>query len=1395
MHLVEFEFTKPTDDSAFEDMCARVYGLVFADPLPKINGRSGQAQAGVDVFVMSAGSRVGIQCKRYNDGTLKFKHVQDEVAKADKGGARIARLIVATTATADANVIAQVQELSDSRAAAGKFPVEVEFWQEICRHIKDHPRLLRDYAPNAPGGAFYAQEEHHVEVLAALQQVKSQLGGIATDLPSARPDSVNKLISGQLDHINELLKACQYEEAEKALTRVGTDLEPFDTHQKARWYLQRGICTWHRVSGEAATADFFKAAEIFPDDEKMAAAKVRALLLSGETGKAVTEGKAAVERFPSSAQVWLTHANARMAAGDFVTRADIPPAFSEDADVLQLVGWARHAAGDNEGAVEASQAALACPNAGFYVRLAAMGIAVQAALVEPVAGIHGMVDDKVKEALRASVMAMEPWDKRVFFVQATKSVEEAVAMLAYGYLLLKRGEQSLDLLKETKEHGVTSPRLQRAEIDALRDLGRREDVIGLVQANLEVLDDEALLLAAEAAGNTGGVALVQKAARLYGDRHNGTGALADMFKALEWVARSNSSPAEQATAVADIHTANLAAATSLPLLLGGVRVLFKAGAQHLELAAAGAARVSGLVSASSSAADRLSAADLLFDVDEFEKAASYYASLAKPRVMSVIHARLLECYLRVGARRKAKELLGELPPDWTTDDKARSLAIELGQQAGDWAFLEPISEVQRDLHPNRTSSWLFSLLVALRSGRMHRFHELLEAAPPFLEGTVVQTAQLASLEMRYGRAAVGMDRVYRMFRERLDDVSAAEAYFISLIAAKEDLPKMEDTLPTAGPGASVTLVDERGASLVVTIDPVSVGPLTTRGEFHSPTSDEVAPLISASVGALVELPGGMGGPRKYTLQAVTSAYKRLAAIAQETFTRSVTPAEHLMQVSIPQSENGADFSEMHRMLKEQSAQSARAFQLYAENPLTLGMLGKLLGHSPLDLVASWPVDGPPLRVSNGHADAFDAALALLERSEATYVIDAVTLLELVNLEAESVLGQLPKVLVSTETFDRLGARLEEARTDKSSGRAVDVDGQLAFIESTDADKARRIGFFERILSVIARYCEVAPAYGPEVVPADFRKLEDLLRHEEKAALLLAAERSATLITLDGRLADVAKLAFGLDRVWPQAMLSHAHAAGRIADAAYSLACARLFVGNRSFTSMRAQDLILMCLQGGNMFKRGMEQFKHHLSDPVIDFKSIGTVCLEFLRLLPGYRLTFAAYGEMLTHLCEAAFRHPACSHEGFSKKVSTILESLVSINEPDHPYPPLKTLRAELREAFGARLLQSVQEALQNARAPERPRPIHLKVLMCTKVPCILWTGDALGKESEPLPEADAVGHSPAPDAQAGPGKGYLMVEPGQSWRLSGEQGEGAETRPLPARPDVSGGVPPPKSA
>src|SRR5438477_13182548 len=92
------EIAKPKNPDDFEEFCLIVYRVVFGDKTATKNGRSGQKQNGVDIFVRNDGERIGIQCKRVQFGELTTTVIDAEVKAADEGSAAIAELIVATTA-------------------------------------------------------------------------------------------------------------------------------------------------------------------------------------------------------------------------------------------------------------------------------------------------------------------------------------------------------------------------------------------------------------------------------------------------------------------------------------------------------------------------------------------------------------------------------------------------------------------------------------------------------------------------------------------------------------------------------------------------------------------------------------------------------------------------------------------------------------------------------------------------------------------------------------------------------------------------------------------------------------------------------------------------------------------------------------------------------------------------------------------------------------------------------------------------------------------------------------------------------------------------------------------------------------------------------------------------
>src|ERR1700676_2598167 len=62
----------PNDPTAFESLCLELWRDIWNDPNAQKNGRSGQPQAGVDVFGQHDGKWAGVQCKQ-KDGLLWSK--------------------------------------------------------------------------------------------------------------------------------------------------------------------------------------------------------------------------------------------------------------------------------------------------------------------------------------------------------------------------------------------------------------------------------------------------------------------------------------------------------------------------------------------------------------------------------------------------------------------------------------------------------------------------------------------------------------------------------------------------------------------------------------------------------------------------------------------------------------------------------------------------------------------------------------------------------------------------------------------------------------------------------------------------------------------------------------------------------------------------------------------------------------------------------------------------------------------------------------------------------------------------------------------------------------------------------------------------------------------------
>lgn len=633
MHTVATEVTKPSDAKAFEQMCLAIYGHVFGDPTPKFNGRSGQAQGGVDVFVTATFGLVGIQCKRLQDGTLTWDHVLHEISEADKANVPICRLVVATTAANDAKLLGRIRTLSDGRVAQGLFSVDIEFWEEISAHVRSSPKLQDSYAPLTPGAAVYRQDAKLNIIDERVESVQSML--VATLQMSDARLAVDRMLSDQLDEIKELVLNGRFRDARLRLDRLGGDLSVLDAHQRARWYQQRGICAWMEGDDDAAAADLRKAASIFPDDDRMAAAGVRGLLLGKDVAAALVAADAAIERFASSSHVWIVWANAHIINGDPISLSDAPASLRDNADVVQIAAWSHRARGQTEEALTLLDRAAALPDAGLFVKSLALSIALEVASADSVLAAHDLIPPSALKRVQAFVDVFGDIDV-VLDLQAEHAQEDALVHLAYANLLLGRSDSTLHIADRAKGRGIVLPRLEFVALLALRRLDRLGDVLDRAQNQLESLPMEGLLLAAEVAAKVGVVALIDTLiARPDAQMEHG-----ETLSGLRWLAMSRSKDL-RSRAAAEIEAADLGQTSSLSLLSLAARVLISADRE--DLATTLIDRAVTLVGADAASHERLILADLLMASERFTAASDLYECLAPAGQHSDLHAQLLAC--------------------------------------------------------------------------------------------------------------------------------------------------------------------------------------------------------------------------------------------------------------------------------------------------------------------------------------------------------------------------------------------------------------------------------------------------------------------------------------------------------------------------------------------------------------------------------------------------------------------------------------------------------------------------------------------------------------------------------------------------------------------------------
>lgn len=1133
---------------------------------------------------------------------------------------------------------------------------------------------------------------------------------IRDEVPVARPSSENKLISGLLDKINVRIKEGKYKDAMTDLAGVGEDMKPFDAHQKARWYLMRGVCNWHFDYDENAADDFLKAAELCDDEDKLAAARARGWLIKKDVAAAVKAGEKALERFPQSLSVWVITKNAQLAQGSTLTEQDIPIEHREEADAYHLVAWCKHRDGDVAGAAAVARKAMKLPSASFFTRDLALTYTLESIVSNSLNVAFHMLTKEELEAIGEVANAFEPALKQLWVMQSDSTLRYTVRNLGYAYVVLQRGKDVLKLLDEATSRGIDGTEFIRLRLEAYVEMAEPQKALETCVSLIDTMPPEALVTFAQIAATAGERLILEQAlgaaARLTDETEKQRAIQLITF--LHW--NFLMTAGQQQVVIDLLDSMNLPESTSVPELVQASQLLRRAG--QGERSNACLDRLKELLSNDSPPAERYLAATALLYGKRFEESANIYEGLLRSGVHSELHNDLLFCYLKLGAYATAKKLIDSFPNDWMANTEARQIAIQLSQLVGDEKLLQQLSIAQMNAEPKRAMSWIFSVMMAGRGGQKALL-SIVKDVPEVVEGTSRELTQLAICEMAHGFEARGLRRIYRMRRLAMTDVDVAASYLSAHLAARRPLPNLEPALDKIKSGSYFTVADAEGHNFTRAIDPPEFTELPMAGEFRPANHSDVLPFIGATVGDEIEVNQTFDSPKMFKIIAIGSAYRYLLDTSQNLLKESIGKSTFLTIMELPKDEqDNLDFSQLESQVLKSAEAGRQVMEAYRTAPFTIGSICGMLNRGVFDAICGWPTREVKLEVASGvHAERF-AALTILEQGSGDYVVDAATLFELARVDCLDLLAKVPRLLCSTKSYELIRGELEESRRMPSSGTAIEHEGALALVEVSEQDWKRRLDLLESVVNAVEKYCEVSPSYGPSDFKRVPQQLREVISAEETAAIMLCVEYDALLFCVDARLRLLAKVFCGLDGIWPQVFLSSCLTKNDISQRDYSIPCLKFFLSSRTFTSLNESDLVVAMYQGGTWPSVVLAAFQEHIAEDEVEFSSALKVTLAFLAYIAnsGYcQIGFLV--EVTSLLIEGLARHKNCG-ENLSERVYYALCFIHGIGGES------TRLQEFLKLSIGAAVM----------RAKSRRGTFHFKgnVLFCSDVPWLMSgiTGD-----------------------------------------------------------------------
>ena len=803
-------------------------------------------------------------------------------------------------------------------------------------------------------------------------------------------------------------------------------------------------------------------------------------------------------------------------------------------------------------------------------------------------------------------LAPTPLEKNLPAIQSDHTSEEVASNTVISLILLDQKERAYTLVNNLLPRHPLLEGLLRVKLQELDEKNDIKAIHYLTDSRLNELPVAIVGILVEFAANHGDVAWY---ATLMGIVKNLDLEIKrlEMLRALsiqaEWKSGNKNEAVEAARAYLEKNPSHILARVILGQML---KELGK-----LDDAISEAVIAVGHLSSGSTSLESLQVAELLYRLQQFSEASSIYAQLVKEPGDDEFTRKLLICLVESDQRRKARDILDQLPPELRGHSDFRRILANLARRMGDWSLMRDLLAIELNQHPENVSVAINYLGALYRLNEVGTLQEYLEMDPRFKDSTLEAEFEFSKYQANQGLNQLALNRLYRQYRNNSSSTKAA-SYYLGQVLIGRPVPEMSDPeVVTFGCAVHLKRASD-SRCLVIDIEQSNI---QSWPELISSESALFKKLQGLKKGDHVALDNGLANS-DFEITSIESIYNYAARKAHDLISAAAEPTGPIYSVRVINYDGTFDIQTLLESAKQRREHVQRVFDSYKKYRFPLVMLAKSLGTDPVTLTLEWPFKEVSFFVGSGTHQERDNSAKLIKDNNYLYVLDLLTIAELVGRKCfEPVVKLIGRPLIPTTVKEHLLMLLELANMPRESASLHEDNGQLIMADTPPNYHENRLSFLREMQNCINKYCDVVVTTGPQEVTEAHRLIAEALDYDSLDVVYLCSERNAILISEDGAFRLIATEAGVVNSMGVQPLLMEACNAGLITKDQYANIIFEKIDLGHDFVSIRAEDMFVIAKRTpyrvSDVIKRGLNTFRK----PTLDIMSGVHVCCDFLILI------------------------------------------------------------------------------------------------------------------------------------------------------------------------------------